>query len=129
MKEPEETTMSEKSLPFVRFLNLRAAMEANASDQPTMHHDTDELLAYIYERNQAGNVVSMTDLFHARVFGAPPTIQRRIKELISSGLLVTSEGSDKRQRCLQVSAAGERRLEAYSRLLCLVVQGSGGNAT
>lgn len=115
--------MSDKSLAFVRFLSLRAALASTKTDIPTLHHDTDQLLGYIYELNAANHVVSMTHLFHKQTFGAPPTIQRRVKELIDAGLITTYEGVDKRQRYLKVTESGERYLQECSELLRSAVSG------
>lgn len=115
--------MTNKYLAFVRFLNLRAALASTKAEQATLHHDADQLLGYIYELNAAGHVVSMTHLFHKQAFGAPPTIQRRVKELIDAGLITTYEGADKRQRCLKVTESGERYLQECSELLLTAVSG------
>lgn len=113
--------MTHKSLAFVRFMNLRAALETKDDQGPSLHHDADQLLAYVYEQDTGGHVISMTHLFHKQCFGAPPTIQRRVKELMAAGLLQSFEGADKRLRCLKVTEAGERYLEKCSELLCLAV--------
>lgn len=109
--------MTDKSLAFVRFLNLRSVLSASENDRGTFHHDTDLLLSYIYEHNAAEKPLNMTHLFHQKNFGASPTIQRRIKELVSAGLIETYGGADKRQRCLRLTAAGVAYLQQCSALM------------
>lgn len=116
--------MTEKSLAFVRFLNLRAAISSNDNDHGTFHHDTDLLLSYIYEHNAAEKPLIMTHLFHQKTFGASPTIQRRIKELVDAGLIETYGGEDKRQRCLKLTEAGIAYLQKCSDLMQAALSGS-----
>lgn len=110
--------MAEKSLAFVRFMNLRSVLGAEQAEQQALHHDADLLLCYIYEQNMAEKAVIMTHLFHQKSFGAPPTIQRRIKELIHVGYVETTHGEDKRHRCLKLTNTGIAYLQKCSELLC-----------
>lgn len=117
--------MTKKSLAFVRFLNLKSLLTSSRVGESVLHHDADELLCYIYEQNRAEKEVIMTHLVHQKIFGAPPTIQRRIKELLDSYYIETYNGHDKRLRCLRLTNAGVRYLEECSDLLCAASQSHG----
>ena len=82
-------------------------------------------MCYLYEQSRAEKEVIMTHLVHQKSFGAPPTIQRRIKELIDANYIETYNGADKRLRCLRLTDAGIRYLEECSDLLCAASQGHG----
>ena len=115
--------MTQKSLPFVRFMRLREIFESESGGQKILHHDEDALLVYLYQAHAAGAVVSMTALMHQKRFGSSPTIQRRVKELLTAGLVETHGGVDKRQRCLRLTAQGLAYLEKCSEMLGLAYSG------
>lgn len=115
--------MAKKSLPFVRFVNLLEILKSQSPNEKALHHDVDALLAYLYQADQAGTVVSMTALVQQQRFGAPPTIQRRVKELLAAGLIETFDGVDKRQRCLRLTNQGQDYLQKCSEMLCQAMSG------
>lgn len=116
--------MTQKVLPFVRFMKLREILESKSTPKKPLHHDMDALLACLYEANDTGAVVSMTSLVQQQRFGAPPTIQRRVKELLAAGFVESYDGLDKRQRCLRLTKQGMDYLEECSEMLCIAMSES-----
>lgn len=111
--------MANQSLAFVRFMRLLEALKSESKHRGVLHHDADLLLGFLYEESEAGRAVIMTSLVHQLRFGTPPTIQRRVKELIASGFVEIAGGDDKRHRCLKVTAVGDAYLKECSRLMSL----------
>lgn len=112
--------MKKSSHAFVRFLNLyRALNQTSSAEEPSrpQHPEAVAILAFISAQNELGFATTMTHIVQKIEFGTPPTIQRRMKELLDCQFIEFYEGSDKRQRLLRSTASGEDYLEYCSKLM------------
>lgn len=111
--------MSKSSHPFVRFLNLYRTMnECDHSHQgKPLHPEAVAILAYISSNDESGKHTTISHIVKKNEFGAPPTVQRRIHELLGCKLIEFYTGIDRRHRLLRVSPAGEKYLQDCSDLM------------
>jgi hypothetical protein len=112
--------MIKSSHAFVRFLNLYRSLrqESETSDAlKPQHPEAVAILAFVSAQNELGIATTATHIVQKNEFGTPPTIQRRMKELLDSRFIEFYEGSDKRQRLLRSTTSGENYLEKCSKLM------------
>ena len=99
---------------FVQFANLLHAFYAQ---QPAESREVDAMLAWIYEQNQLRIPVRVTDLVTTQRFGTLPTVNKRLKDIKTRGLVQITTGSDRRTRLVTVTAEGESILHNREALL------------
>ena len=116
--------MKKSSHTFVRFLNLFRALNNNYADKgvSTIHQEAVAILAYVSEEHSNGRCTTITKVVQQIEFGTPPTIQRRLKELVALEFIVLCKGDDKRHRLLKVTEQGDAYLRDCSKLLGDVVR-------
>lgn len=117
--------MKKSSHPFVRFLNLyRALNQQPYSEESTkpLHAEAIAILAFISSQNELGCHTSITRVVQQNDFGAPPTIHRRIKELLELRFLAFYDGPDKRHRLLKSTQAGEAYLKSCTELMLAAIK-------
>lgn len=119
--------MSKSSRPFVRFLNLYRTMNENDHYRQgkQMHPEAVAILAYVSSKEEIGQHTTISHVVKKNVFGAPPTVQRRIQELLDCKFIEFYAGTDKRHRLLKISTTGEKYLQDCSDLMqeALVISG------
>ena len=114
-----------KSLPYVKFLNL-LLQEARSNKlvmQETFHHHLDAMLAFILNGEDMGDGVTASDIVSINVFGAPPTVKRRIQELVDCGFIKVNKIDKRRRQFLTVSDYGINHLKQISSLMVEAVSG------
>lgn len=112
--------MKKSSHAYVRFLNVYRALNqegATTECKRSIHHDAVAVLAFISAQNELGIPITFTHIVQKIEFGTPPTIQRRLKELLDCQFVAFSQGADKRQRLLKSTAEGERYLAECSQMM------------
>lgn len=112
--------MKKNSHAFVRFLNLFRALNKDCiegSGYSQIHHEAVAILVFVSAENHCAVYPTITKVVQAIEFGTPPTIQRRLKELLTLGFVEFCEGEDKRHRLLRVTVKGDAYLNECSKLL------------
>lgn len=112
--------MKKSSHSFVRFLNLFRTLNNNFVDTAGVvgiHQEAVAILAFVSFENERADHPTITKIVQKIEFGTPPTIQRRLKELLALRFVEFCEGEDKRHRLLRVTPEGNAYLKACSKLL------------
>lgn len=116
--------MNNSSQVFVRFLNLFRALNksyANA-DLVGIHQEAVAILVFVSAHNELAMYPTITKIVQQIEFGTPPTIKRRLNELIVLGFIEFCDGDDRRHRLLKVTTEGDAYLKACSKLMHDVVR-------
>ena len=105
------------TLSFARFIQLMKAIEqlpmpAERFNRHRMQYDY--ILGQICIARAKGKEKTVADLTDCAMLGSQPTANKRLKELISCGLITSKEGDDRRQRILALSEAGHQYMAACS---------------
>ena len=113
--------MSENSHPFVRFLSLYRALNKSYSvsraDCFDFHQDAVAILAFVCSENQKLCYPTISRVVQQIEFGTPPTVQRRLNELLQHGLIEFCVGENKRHRHLKLTMAGKKYLDDCAKLM------------
>lgn len=112
--------MKKNSHSFVRFLNLFRALNSGVADPSGaigIHQEAVAILAFIYAENERASYPTITKIVQKIEFGAPPTIQRRLKELQGLRFIEFCGGVDKRHKLIRVTEEGNDYLGLCSKLL------------
>jgi hypothetical protein len=110
----------ERSLPFSRLVHLIKAIE----DLPVPlemysrnRMEYDYILGRLCLAESKGKILLVSDFTSCIILGSQPTINKRIKELVSWGLVGYQTGDDKRHKLLVLSPQGRAYLEKCSDLM------------
>lgn len=116
--------MNKSSQVFVRFLNLYRALNKGYTKTGAMgiHQEAIAILVFVSAQNELAQYPTITKIVQQMEFGTPPTIQRRLSELITLGFIEFCDGDDKRHRLLKVTVEGDAYLKACSKLMHDVVR-------
>jgi DNA-binding MarR family transcriptional regulator len=112
--------MKENSQSFVKFLNLFRALNKTYSENEGslgIHQEAVAILSFVSSENERGVYPTITKVVQKNDFGTPPTIQRRLKELLQLGLVEFIDGSDRRHRLLKLTAQGNAYLQKCCELM------------
>jgi len=112
------------ALPFVRFVHLIKALEELPFPQNLYlryQKEYDYILTALCYAQDAGKIITVTDLLSCPVLGSQPTANKRIKELVKLGLISMETGEDKRERLLTISQSGINYLKRCSEVMQLAL--------
>jgi len=112
-----------KSLRFARFIHLIEAIDQ--LPVPTELYNRyrtqyDYILGQICLGDSMDKKLSVSNLYQYPILGSQPTVNKRLRELISYGLVQTSEGMDRRQKFLVLTYEGNQYLEACAEAMSKV---------
>ena len=97
-----------------RFISLLHNFYAG---EPAGTRDLDDLLAFIYQENNAGRHLRVTDLVRLQHFGSLPTLTHKVQRLITLGLVVQTVSSDRREKHIEATPAAEQLFQSRYALL------------
>ena len=112
------------ALPFVRFVQLIKVLEELPFPQKLYlryQKEYDYILSTICYAQNAGKIITVTDLLGCPILGSQPTANKRIKELVKLGLISMETGEDKRERILIISQLGINYLRRCSEVMQLAL--------
>jgi DNA-binding MarR family transcriptional regulator len=112
------------ALPFVRFVHLIKVLEELPFPQKLYlryQKEYDYILSTICYTQNAGKIITVTDLLGCPILGSQPTANKRIKELVRLGLINMETGEDKRERMLIISQLGINYLRRCSEVMQLAL--------
>ncbi len=85
---------------MARVINLmRVLRDSNAVK---LTSEGEHIISFIQEPQDLGRGVTVSDLVRAQLFGAAPTVQRKVDELARSGMLVYHKDKNDQRRVVLV---------------------------
>lgn len=85
---------------MTRLINLLSVFHGEKRNN-FIEIDDLRILSQIVDTGKTGKCISVTDIVNCKLFGSPPTVQRRIKKLIRNGYIELSKcEKDQRKKCL-----------------------------
>ena len=112
------------SLRMARLLNVMNAFRED-ENEIDLSVDEERILGFIHERNCQGVVTTVSDIVVRRLFGTPPTVQRKIDRLFSAGMLIHMRlKSDLRKRNLVLTDRAVEYLHGLSDRIDEILKGA-----
>ena len=108
------------SLPFARFTSLLKAVEDLKIPHTLFHLHRAQyhyIVGHLCLAEAEHKKINAKDLYTCSTLGSQPTAHKRIRELISFGLIEIEVGDDKRERYLKLTSIGHEHLRSCTELM------------
>lgn len=103
------------SIHIARLMNLMRAFR-NERESPSVSNEEEFMLAFIIERGEKDITTTVSNLVASQFFGTPPTVQRRIDNLVKLNFLVLEKcAKDSRKQNLVATILAKEYFEDLSR--------------
>lgn len=101
------------SISMARFFNLMRIFREERG-RISLDHDEESVLLFVLERSQRGTATTVSNLVASQFFGTPPTVQKKVNQLVAKRILVIMRCADDSRK--QNLVATPMAMEYFERL-------------